>query len=93
MTIRVFSTSLSEEPYTNITSAPDYSSWLDFTSSFVWRDIYDYGYIDSEGFGVDYPFLNGAHYPRNEIIFRLIADGSNINYPNVIPDPTTDECE
>lgn len=93
MTIRVFSTSLSEEPYTNIASVPDYSSWLNFTSSLVWRDIYDYGYIDSEGFGVDYPFLNGAHYPRNEIIFRLIADGSNINYPNVIPDPTTDECE
>jgi hypothetical protein len=93
MTIRVFSTSLSEEPYTNIASVPDYSHYSDFTSSFVWRDIYDYGYIDSEGFGVDYPFLNGKHYPKNEIIFRLIADGSQINYPDVIADPITDECE
>jgi len=92
-TIKVFSRTLSEEPFTNILSVPDYSSYLSFTNSFVWRDIYDYGYIDSEGFGVDYPFLNGAHYPKNEIIFRLIADGSQINYPDVIADPTTDECE
>jgi len=93
MVIGVFSTSLTQESYLNIATVPDYSTYLNFTSSFVWRDIYNYGYIDSEGFGVDYPFLNGAHYPRNEIIFRLIADGSTITYPDVIPDPTTDECE
>jgi len=93
MTIKVFSTSINEEGYQNINLVPDYAYFSITSQTFRWRDIYPYGYKDSEGFGVDYPFLNGAHYPYDQIIFRLIGDGSNINNPNVIAEPTIDDCE
>ena len=93
MTIKVFSTSINEEGYQNINLVPDYAYFSITSQTFRWRDIYPYGYKDSEGFGVDYPFLNGAHYPYDQIIFRLIGDGSNINNPNVISEPTIDDCE
>lgn len=93
MTIKVFSTSVNEEGYQNINLVPDYAYFSITSQTFRWRDIYPYGYKDSEGFGVDYPFLNGAHYPYSQIIFRLIGDGSNINNPNVIAEPTIDDCE
>ena len=93
MTIKVFSTSVNEEGYQNIDLVPDYSYFSITSQTFRWRDIYPYGYKDSEGFGVDYPFLNGSHYPYDQIIFRLIGDGSNINNPNVIAEPIIDDCE
>ena len=55
--------------------------------------MYDYGYIDNDGVGVDYPFLNGTHYPSNEIIFKLIPEGVQSENINVIFDPKIDECE
>jgi len=93
MTIKVFSTSINEEGYQNINLVPDYAYFSITSQTFRWRDIYPYGYKDSEGFGVDYPFLNGSHYPYSQIIFRLIGDGSNINNPNIIAEPTIDDCE
>lgn len=32
-----------------------------------WRDLYDHGFIDPEGFGTDYPFINNIHYVKNDI--------------------------
>jgi hypothetical protein len=53
--------------------------------------------------GVDYPFLNDAHYPFVNTIFRITPETYNIpsNYlggltiPNItdIQDPIIDECE
>jgi hypothetical protein len=99
ITIKVFSTSINEEGYQNLNIVPDYSYYSIISQTFRWRDIYPYGYIDSEGYGVDYPFLNGAHYPYNQIIFRLFSDGNNIslgnnmNNFNTIQDPSIDDCE
>jgi hypothetical protein len=57
--------------------------------------LYDFGFIDDLGNGVDYPFINGKHYPFTENIFRLIPEGSQIGdqFINEIAEPTTDECE
>ena len=33
-----------------------------------WRDIYEIGFIEGTN-GVDYPFLNAAHYPKRDINF------------------------
>jgi hypothetical protein len=98
MTIKVFSTSINDEGYQNINLVPDYAYFSTTSQTFRWRDIYPYGYKDSEGFGVDYPFLNGSHYPYDQIIFRLVGDGSNVdgtllNNQNVIAEPTIDDCE
>ena len=36
-----------------------------------WRDLYDHGYIDDLGYGVDNPFINNMHYVKNDINFYL----------------------
>ncbi len=41
----------------------------------MWRDVYEYGFIDEQDNGVDFPFLNFSHYPFNASQFRLIPDG------------------
>jgi hypothetical protein len=65
------------------------------SNSFRWRDIYPYGFIDNDNIGVDYPFINGKHYPFVNTVFRIIPEGSNIGVQNitVIAPPTTDDCE
>jgi hypothetical protein len=61
----------------------------------LWKDIYSYGYIDSDNRGVDYPFINGAHYPFADIVFLqypMSRDTSGY-FTNEINQPTTDDCE
>ena len=36
-----------------------------------WRDLYDHGYIDPDGYGTDFPFINGNHYVKGDINFYL----------------------
>ena len=36
-----------------------------------WRDIYDHGYVDQDGYGTNFPFVNGTHYVRTNINFYL----------------------
>jgi hypothetical protein len=51
--------------------------------------------------GVDYPFLNGKHYPYENFIFRIIPEGTNYiesnlnNYATLYgaAQPTKDDCE
>lgn len=59
----------------------------------IWRDLIPYGEVDS-GVGVDYPFLNDAHYPFGDIMFRLTTPFRNINSTvPVTEQPTSDDCE
>jgi hypothetical protein len=36
-----------------------------------WRDLYDHGYVDPDGYGTDFPFMNNNHYVHNDINFYL----------------------
>lgn len=36
-----------------------------------WRDLYDHGYVDIDGYGTNFPFTNGIHYVKNDINFYL----------------------
>ena len=58
-----------------------------------WRDLYDHGYIDSEGNGTNFPFVNNTHYVntlinfylRNELFYTNKKDGlTNFNNKKVI---------
>ncbi len=95
ITIRKYSTYIEEGSSTNVVGIPDYAFYSNLSNSFRWRDLYPYGFVDSEGIGVDYPYLNGKHYPFVNTIFRLTPEGSiNANeFINTINDPTTDGCE
>ena len=96
VTIRTYSDYIEEGDPKTVDGIPDYAIFSNKTNTFVWRDIYPYGYIDTSNIGVDYPFLNGRHYPYTDIKFKLFGEGSdyinNINN-SVVSDPTTDNCE
>ena len=57
------------------------------------HDIYTYGFIDESGNGVDYPFLNGTHYPSTNISFRVFPEGNVSEDILTIADPIIDDCE
>jgi hypothetical protein len=58
--------------------------------------MYDIGFSDESGNVLDYPFLNSAHYPYNDFVFKIFGDkirlGSN-DYDNALKNITVDDCE
>ena len=42
--------------------------YFEIEKTWKWRDIYEIGFVQGNN-GVDYPFLNAAHYPRRDINF------------------------
>ena len=80
---------------------PDYAYFSTTYNSFIWRDMYDYGFRGSNGEGVDYPFLNATHYPYGNFVFRIIPEGTNyiesdLNYYTSLygaAQPKNDNCE
>jgi len=101
LTLRVFSDYIETGDIRNTVDIPDYSYFSTTYNSFIWRDIYEYGFKDAEGDGVDYPFLNGTHYPYGNFIFRIIPEGTNyresdMNYYATLygaAEPKNDGCE
>ena len=97
MTIRVFSDYVETASVELIDNLPSWAFYSKEDQQFRWRDLYTYGYIDNLGRGVDYPFLNSAHYPYTQVIFRLIPEGINYNENldgfDFSIKPLIDECE
>ena len=91
--IREFSDYVEESLSQNIVGLPDYSYYSNLSNGFRWRDLYPYGFIDQNNIGVDYPFMNGKHYPFVNTIFRIIPEGTNVQNINEIQDPLIDDCE
>jgi hypothetical protein len=93
ITIREYSDYIEEAPATGVLGIPDYAFYSNLSNSFRWRDLYTYGYIDTSDIGVDYPFLNGKHYPFKNTVFRVFPEGIGLQNINEIVEPTIDECE
>jgi len=75
MVIRVFSNYIETGELYNVDQIPFWAFYSNAYEQFMWRDIYEYGFIDEADRGVNYPFLNFSHYPFNASQFRLIPDG------------------
>ena len=100
--IRSFSNYV-EEGDESVVGIPDYAYFSQLSNSFRWRDLLPYGYIDEDFGGVDFPFLNGKHYPYTDIVFRITPENFNVDSeytqgiltPDItqIQDPIVDECE
>ena len=91
--IRTFSDYIEEGDPKEVVDVPNYAYFSVNRNTFIWRDLYPYGYIDANDYGVDFPFLNGKHHPYREIIFRIIPEGSNYKEFNTYNLPTIDGCE
>ena len=93
ITIRAFSDYIEEASPNNTVGIPNYSYFSTTDNSFKWREVYPYGFVDAGGLGVNYPFLNGAHYPFSTYIFRLLPEGNEYIEQTIIQQPTVDPCE
>jgi hypothetical protein len=70
----------------NILDLPDNAKYDPSDKLWKWRDIYDHGYIDPDGYGTDYPFVNGLHYVKSDINFYLRNEKSFKNKTDGIKD-------
>ena len=55
----------------NILDLPENTNFDESQNTWRWRDLYDHGYVDPDGFGTNFPFLNDQHYVKNDINFYL----------------------
>jgi hypothetical protein len=93
--IRVFSDYVETQNAENVANVPFYSYFSEKTNQFIWRDLYSYGYVDSENLGLNIPFTNNAHYPFKTINFLNYPVIRDVNAPTTsgYNEPTTDDCE
>jgi hypothetical protein len=77
----------------DIYNLPEYCFYDEKDNQWRWRDLYDHGYVDSEGYGTNFPFVNNTHYVntlinfylRNELFYTNKQDGlTNFNNKKVI---------
>jgi len=64
---------------TNIADLPDNARYFPDQGLWKWRDVFDHGYIDEDGNGTDYPFVNNQHYVKTDINFYF---GNEREYNN-----------
>ena len=92
--IRSFSDYVESGNKNYIDNIPGYAWFSEYDDTWYWRDLYSYGYTDNNDIGVDYPFINGSHYPFSEILFLQYPILRDINQQSIdINEPTTDDCE
>ena len=95
--IRTYSDYIESGDPRKIANIPNYATYFEIEKIWKWRDIYDIGFIEGTN-GVDYPFLNAAHYPKTDINFfvnrQVRADAfKNINYGESVGSGATDTQE
>lgn len=55
----------------NVHNLPENTKYFEDEKLWKWRDLYDHGFIDTDGYGTNYPFTNNNHYVKNDINFYL----------------------
>jgi hypothetical protein len=67
--VRKFAKSINTE--TQFSLAPQYAFYSTVESKFMWRPVLPISVYDTDTNGVDYPYLNNAHYPYKELEFTI----------------------
>ena len=92
--IRSYSDYLETGDKDKVDLVPDHAFFSKYENQWRWRDIYQYGFIDTNGNGYNHPFLNDCHYPYTNILFLLTPMKKDLNnYNSVIYAPLVDDCE
>ena len=93
ITLREFYTTTSSSDGQISTTKKPWAYYSAGLNKWIWRDIIPYGESDGD-VGVNYPYLNDAHYPFGEVLFLLTTPYKNINFEVEITDqPISDPCE
>lgn len=66
----------------NILDLPDNAKYFPQEGLWKWRDVFDHGYIDEDGNGTDYPFVNGQHYVKTDLNFYFFNEREYNNKSN-----------
>jgi hypothetical protein len=97
MTLKYYSDYVETAPATQVENIPSWAYFSTTDQEFRWREPYLYGEFDNLDRGVNYPYLNQAHYPFENSFFRLFSEGSNYqSVPfgvNLGTQPLIDDCE
>lgn len=94
--IKTFSNYIETAAPNTVVGIPSYAYFSENQNLWLWRDLYTYGFFDEDNRGVDFPFLNEAHYPFGNITFRLFSDESSFNptdFYQITVEPLIDPCE
>lgn len=70
----------------DINNLPENSIYDGEENIWRWRDLYDHGYIDTDGYGTNYPYLNDIHYVKCDINFYLRNENTYRNKVNDVID-------
>jgi hypothetical protein len=96
--LRVYSDYIEESETSNIYNLPSYAKFFEKENVWKWRDIWSKGYVNPNGLGVDYPFINGCHYINEVLNFYIKPDtvdgltNSRVKDDRINPF-TIDDCE
>lgn len=71
ISLRQLSPYIESSETNDIVNLPDNTLYFENEGLWKWRDIYDHGFIDSDGLGTDFPFTNGIHYVKKDINFYI----------------------
>ncbi len=63
----------------DILNLPENTIYDEKEKVWKWRDLYDHGFVDQEGNGTTFPFINNLHYVMKDINFYLRNEKSYAN--------------
>lgn len=92
--IRDYSSNISVQPQIFGVGRPTWAYFSQNQQLWYWRELLKPGEVEIDGNGVNYPFLNGAHYTFTPTTFLLSTPFKNINLSFVDEEkPIIDDCE
>jgi hypothetical protein len=77
--IRELSPYIESSDTNEVYNLPDNTYYDIVDKIWKWRDLYPHGYVDSDGNGTNFPFLNNIHYVKSNINFYLRNEVDSIN--------------
>lgn len=70
----------------DIYNLPENTKYSQNERLWKWRDLYDHGYIDTDGNGTNFPFANDMHYIKQDINFYLRSEKTYQNKKDGLKD-------
>ncbi len=82
--LRQLSPYLETSKVSDVYNLPENVRYYENEKLWKWRDLYEHGFVDDEGFGTNFPFVNGIHYVIKNINLYVRNEKSFTNKQNGI---------